>query len=143
MLQYQWPLPQFFLIYLCKYFAFKLCFRAFIIQTLWAFLNDISFFMILGMVSINVPGVTKTIQTELINFIQLDFFYTNLWIPKLFGFEDGDDFNSPLNSYFDQAGYSSTSFILNLGSTLINTTLLFLLFVLYFFFFVFASMCKW
>lgn len=54
------------------------------IQYLWGLLNDLSFLTILTLISINVPGLAKTIQSMLMNFIYLDLLQTNLWFTGFF-----------------------------------------------------------
>ena len=43
-----------------------------------------SFLTILTLISINVPGIAKTIQGALLSFIYLDILMTDLWFLKLF-----------------------------------------------------------
>lgn len=94
-----------------------------------------SFLTILTMISINVPGIVKYIQSAFLNFIYLDILLTDKWLtPLLFSEEninpvfdnqtgqllessDSSNFDSPLNTYFDQNGFSSKALIKNLGST--------------------------
>ena len=54
------------------------------IQYLWGLLNDMSFLTILTLISINVPGIAKTIQGVLLSFIYLDILMTDLWFLKVF-----------------------------------------------------------
>jgi hypothetical protein len=54
------------------------------IQYLWGLLNDMSFLTILTLISINVPGIAKTIQGTLLSFIYLDILMTDLWFLKVF-----------------------------------------------------------
>jgi hypothetical protein len=43
-----------------------------------------SFLTILTLISINVPGIAKTIQGVLLSFIYLDILMTDLWFLKVF-----------------------------------------------------------
>ena len=92
------------------------------IQYLWGLLNDMSFLTICSMISISVPGIGKILQSALLNFIYLDILQTELWLfpllfpPKPYGEEDYD---RPLNLYFEENGFESTALIKNLGSTFV------------------------
>jgi len=72
------------------------------------------------MISMSVPGVAQMIQVVLINFIYFDILFTEYWFPEFMdtikldlNFED-----HPLNSYFEENGFSSLNLVKNLGSTL-------------------------
>ncbi len=75
------------------------------------------------MISINVPGIGKMVQSILLSFIYLDILQTELWLfpilfpPKPYGEED--EMDEPLNDFFDENGFSSKTLIKNLGSTFV------------------------
>lgn len=65
-----------------------------LIQIIWLHFDDISFLMINTLISLSVPGITQIVQQVIVNFIYLDLFMTEKWLP----FDDPDD--EPLNDYF-------------------------------------------
>lgn len=50
------------------------------IQFLWNLLNDLSFLMILSLISINVPGIANAIQVMMMGMIYLDILQTGKWL---------------------------------------------------------------
>ena len=107
------------------------------IQYLWGLLNDMSFLTICSMISINIPGIGKILQSALMNFIYLDLLQTELWLfpllfkPKAEGEDnDMDETDQPLNMYFDENGFESKALIKNLGSTFVYLVLYFILLVI-------------
>ena len=98
------------------------------IQYMWGLLNDMSFLTICSMISINVPGIGKMIQSALLNFIYLDVMQTELWLfpllyPQAESLESDLDEDEALNLYFDENGFSSMSLIKNTGSTFVYLVL--------------------
>jgi hypothetical protein len=77
------------------------------------------FLMMMSLISITVPGITHFIQGVLLNFVQLDILQSDKWLFGLFFDEEEDSADEPLNSYFDQNGYSSRTFIKCAGSALV------------------------
>jgi hypothetical protein len=53
------------------------------VQYLLEFFNDLSFMMILSVIAIDVPGVTKLFQAQLLQLIYLDLFITDQWLVPL------------------------------------------------------------
>ena len=78
-------------------------------------LNDLSFLIILSLISVPVPGIIVPIQEAILSFIYIDIFQTDGWLPPIF-FTDNDD-DSGLNNIFDINSFRSTRAIKNLGST--------------------------
>jgi hypothetical protein len=55
----------------------------------------------------------------MLNLIYMDLLLSEMWIPQLFyGANKLDEDYEPLNSFFDENGYSSKYLLKNLGSTL-------------------------
>lgn len=74
------------------------------------------------MLSISIPGIANIILSVLLNFIQFDVLYTEMWLPKALKKVNIDLVNSEsqaLNLFFDQNGYGSKLILANLGSGLI------------------------
>lgn len=85
---------------------------------LWAMLNDLSFLMILSLISINIPGIAQDIATAILSFIYLDIFQTDKWLPQLL-YSEYDDDDEALNLFFEINSYTSKMVVQNLGSTII------------------------
>lgn len=73
-------------------------------------MTDTSFLTILSLVSINVPGIAKIIQSALFGFISMDLLYTDRWlVPLLTSFESSSDDikvqDKALNPFFQQNGF--------------------------------------
>jgi len=72
------------------------------------------------MISLPVPGIVQLINNVIMSFIYVDIFLSDKWIPQLFyGFDRVNDDNEPLNSFFDESGYSSTMLLKNINSSLV------------------------
>jgi hypothetical protein len=54
------------------------------VQTLWNQLEDISFMSINSMISLPVPGMVQLINAVIMNFIYVDIFLSDQWMPELF-----------------------------------------------------------
>jgi hypothetical protein len=79
-----------------------------------------SFMSINSMISLPVPGMVQLINAVIISFIYVDIFLSDKWMPQLFyGTERVNDDNEPLNSFFDESGYSSTMLLKNINSSLV------------------------
>jgi hypothetical protein len=73
-----------------------------------------------SMISMPVPGIVQLINNVIMNFIYVDIFLSDKWMPELFyGIERVNDDNEPLNSFFDESGYSSTMLLKNINSSLV------------------------
>jgi hypothetical protein len=82
-------------------------------------MNDLSFLTTLGLVSLTLPGLAQIIQSIILGFIYMDMLQTDEWLnPMLFTKKELED-AKPLNKFFDENGFSSCIFIVNLGSTFI------------------------
>ena len=72
------------------------------------------------MISIPVPGMVQLINNLIMSLIYVDIFHSDKWIPQVFyGLERVNDDNEPLNSFFDESGYSSTMLLKNINSSLV------------------------
>jgi hypothetical protein len=61
------------------------------LNILFSFLNDMSFLTILSLISLNIPGVAKTIQIALLQVIYIDILQTDSWLsPLIFPDTDSD-----------------------------------------------------
>ena len=82
-------------------------------------MNDLSFLTTLGLVSLTLPGLAQIIQSIILGFIYMDMLQTDEWLnPMLFTEKELED-AKPLNKFFDENGFSSCNFIVNMGSTFI------------------------
>jgi hypothetical protein len=62
------------------------------VQYLLEFFNDLSFMIILSVIAIDVPGVTKLYQAQLLQLIYLDLFLTDQWlVPLIFKNSNSND----------------------------------------------------
>jgi hypothetical protein len=84
--------------------------------------------MILSLISVSIPGIAQDIQSALLGFIYIDIFQTDRWITFVVpdsgqGTGDAtdaiDDYDEPLNTFFDMNSYGSKAVVNNLGSTAI------------------------
>jgi hypothetical protein len=67
-----------------------------------------------------VPGMVQLINNVVISFIYVDIFLSDKWMPDLiYGSESASEDNEPLNSYFDESGYSSKALLKNMNSSLV------------------------
>jgi hypothetical protein len=72
------------------------------------------------MISMPVPGMIQLINNVIMSFIYVDIFLSDQWMPELFyGLERIDDDTEPLNSFFDESGYSSMVLLKNINSSLV------------------------
>lgn len=51
-------------------------------------LNDLSYLMILSMISVNIPGIAQDVQSALLALIYFDVFQTDSWSPTAASFGD-------------------------------------------------------
>ena len=89
------------------------------LQFIWGLLNDMSFIMILSLVSLNVPGPVQLIQSTMLNFIYMDILQTSLWLDPIIFNSPGDNNDDGINPFFDLGGFTSMILIKNLGSTFV------------------------
>ena len=73
-------------------------YRSGFVSLIWGTLNDISSLAILSMISINIPGIARFINSIIINFLYMDIFQTSLWIGQIIEMDDIND--HPINEYF-------------------------------------------
>lgn len=106
--------------------------RSLFLQFLWDLLNDISFLMILSLVSLSVPGISQLIQGIMISFIYLDVLMTDKWLMHIIYREDKEDEDEALSQQFADNGFASMSLIRNLQSTFVYLIVLLFLFVVLF-----------
>ena len=79
-----------------------------------------SFMSINSMISMPVPGMVQLINNVVMSFIYVDIFLSDKWLPQLFyGLERVDEDNEPLNSYFEESGYSSKVLLKTINSSLV------------------------
>jgi len=91
-----------------------------ILQNVWINLDDMSFLSINSLISMQVPGMVQLINNVIMSFIYVDIFLSDKWLPQLFyGLERLDDDSEPLNSYFEESGYSSKVLLKNINSSLV------------------------
>ena len=107
------------------------------VQYLLEFFNDLSFMIILSVIAIDVPGVTKLYQAQLLQLIYLDLFLTDQWlVPLIFKNSNSNDDelpedpNSPLNWFFLMSGFETKIAIKNLGSNIIYLAIVLRLLIL-------------
>ena len=104
---------------LCKHSKLKTD-RSMILQNVWINLDDMSFLSINSLISMQVPGMVQLINNVIMSFIYVDIFLSDKWLPQLFyGLERLDDDSEPLNSYFEESGYSSKVLLKNINSSLV------------------------
>jgi hypothetical protein len=73
-----------------------------------------------SMISMPVPGMVQLVNNIIMSFIYVDIFLSDQWMPELFyGLERDNDDNEPLNSFFDESGYSSTMLLKNINSSMV------------------------
>lgn len=67
-----------------------------------------------------VPGLVQLINNVIMSFIYVDIFLSDQWMPRLlYGLERVNDDIEPLNSFFDESGYSSTMLLKNINSSMV------------------------
>lgn len=77
---------------------------------IWSQLEDLSFMIILSIVSITIPGVALVIQNTLLNLLYFDLLYTEEWMPQIWekmGYVDDDEEEDLLNEKFEENGFQS------------------------------------
>ncbi|TNV86838.1 hypothetical protein FGO68_gene11786 [Halteria grandinella] len=82
---------------------------------LWGKLNDISELLILQMIAINMPGLSRKIMKILLDFVYFDIFQTDKILNAIYTFDDFND--DPISEFFDQCGISSMNCLKNMGTT--------------------------
>ncbi|TNV86436.1 hypothetical protein FGO68_gene13577 [Halteria grandinella] len=89
---------------------------------IWAMINDLSFIISLGLVSIPIPGIASPVQSILSTIIYMDLLMTDKWLSQFIEMtvlpEDLDE-DSAFNMYFESQGFESRLILFNLGSTLV------------------------
>jgi hypothetical protein len=70
--------------------------RSGIISYLWGMLNELSSLTILSLVSINIPGLPRSIVKSIMSFTQLDIIPSDLILAWFLNFNEVDD--HPVNS---------------------------------------------
>lgn len=80
-------------------------------------LNDLSFLIILSLISLPLPGPVSPIQEAILSFIYLDLFQTDDWLPPAMFSKAEEDKDQGLNRVFEVNSYSSTKAVKNMGST--------------------------
>ncbi|TNV86753.1 hypothetical protein FGO68_gene13700 [Halteria grandinella] len=107
------------------FFTFGLIFSLLlqiIMNQIWGLLNDLSFLVSLSMVSLSIPGIAQPIQSAILQFIYLDIFMTDKWLPSIadrYLTQEELDEDGAVNGYFEGSGFGSRYMQYNLGSTLI------------------------
>ncbi|TNV86529.1 hypothetical protein FGO68_gene670 [Halteria grandinella] len=93
---------------------------------IWGMMNDLSFIISLGMISIPIPGIASPIQSLLSTIIYMDLLITDKWLTPLLDKakqtseeEDDDDEDMPMNLFIGSQGFQSRLLLFNLGSTLV------------------------
>jgi hypothetical protein len=82
-------------------------------------MRDTSFFTIMSLISISVPGLANVIQAAFINFIYMDLLLTDKWLsPLIFPDNQIESTNedlkleeSPLNFFFFMNGFQTRTLI--------------------------------
>ncbi|TNV86722.1 hypothetical protein FGO68_gene2271 [Halteria grandinella] len=89
---------------------------------IWGMMNDLSFIISLGMISISIPGIASRIQSLVSNLIYMDLLMTDKWLSSWL--EDitqipEEDDDEPMNLFLGSQGFQSRLLLFNLGSTLV------------------------
>ncbi|TNV86619.1 hypothetical protein FGO68_gene15456 [Halteria grandinella] len=97
-------------------------FFGFAMNLIWGMMNDLSFIISLGMISIPIPGIASPIQSLLSTIIYMDVLMTDKWLSNFL--EDitqisEEDDDAPMNLFVGSQGFQSKLLLFNLGSTLI------------------------
>ena len=92
-------------------------YRSGVLSFIWGLLNDIQSLVILSLISLNVTGIARLINSAILTFASMNIIPTNMIFSALFTFSDYD--SDPVNDYFNQLGYSSSNAIQNMGSAFI------------------------
>jgi len=64
-------------------------------------MNDLSFLMILTMISINTPAVPRMIQSTLLSFIYFDALMTEMWVASVIYSRELEEEDASMNLYFE------------------------------------------
>ena len=90
-----------------------------------------SFLSINSLISLPVPGIVQLINKVIMSFIYVDIFLSDQWMPELFyGKINIVQDSEPLNSFFDESGYSSKVLLKNINSSLVLLCIYLFLYVL-------------
>ena len=92
-------------------------YRSGVLSFIWGLLNDIQSLVILSLISLNVTGIARLINSAILTFASMNIIPTSMIFSALFVFSDYD--SDPVNDYFNQLGYSSSNAIQNMGSAFI------------------------
>jgi hypothetical protein len=106
-------------------------FSSVIIQILWIYFYDTSFLTINLLISLPVPGIVQLMQAVFLNLLYFDIFYTEKWLPQMFQVDLFEEEESGLNEYFEDNGFGTTLFMVNLGSALVFLMTHLALFLIY------------
>ncbi|TNV86621.1 hypothetical protein FGO68_gene1035 [Halteria grandinella] len=101
-------------------------FSGFAMNLIWGMMNDLSFIVSLGMISIPIPGIASPIQSLLSSIIYLDLLLTDKWLSTFLEEIDhssDEDEDMPLNLFIGSQGFQSRLLLFNLGSTLVFTVI--------------------
>ena len=78
-----------------------------------------------------IPGIVQIMQAAFLNLLYLDIFYTEKWLPFIFPLDPLGNDETGLNEYFEDNGFGTTLFMVNLGSAIMFILFHFALFALY------------
>ncbi|TNV86064.1 hypothetical protein FGO68_gene3520 [Halteria grandinella] len=95
-------------------------FVGFAMNLIWEMMNDLSFLISLGLVSIPIPGVASQIQSLLSSIIYLDLLLTDKWLIPWLDLaikEEELEEDAAMNIFFESQGFQSMLLMYNLGST--------------------------
>ena len=99
-----------------------------ILHYLFDLVNDLSFLVILSLVSMPLPGMASSIQQILLQFIYFDILMTSDWlVPWLVTTDDlteADLYPNGFNDYFSKSGIAYMNLLKNLQSTLVYLVIL-------------------
>jgi hypothetical protein len=65
-----------------------------------------------------IPGIVQIMQAAFLNLLYLDIFYTEKWLPFIFPLDPLGNDETGLNEYFEDNGFGTTLFMVNLGSAI-------------------------
>ena len=98
---------------------------------IWIYFYDTSFLTINSLISMSVPGIVQIMQTAFLNLLYFDIFYSEKWLPYMFPVDVSENEEFGLNEYFEDNGFGSNMFIVNLGSAPVFLIIHLALFLLY------------
>ena len=105
---------------LCKRLLHNKIYRSLFLQLIWSQLEDMSFMSINSLISMPVPGIVQLINYVIMSFIYVDIFLSDQWMADLFySLEEVNRDNEPLNSFFEESGYSSKELLKNINSSMV------------------------